>query len=215
MTQADGVHILEKIEITHGASSYKFRVNPESINYSYPQRIAVNKTQSKIVLQDFNADVQEVELSGTTGSAQNGAEKAINDLRNFLSNYSGTPLNYGNKPKNPIIFYNHTEDFAWYVTVKDYSIKRSAEKPTMWDYTIQFYVLAPAGGKVSSPLAKNEVSSWLYNKKRYTSSIGKNLYTPVNYAYINSNVATGKDAGSVMAKSNTGKTRAMKTLGVR
>lgn len=214
MSQADGKHALERMELAYGNRSYKFKVNPQNIRYDYPQRQAVNKTQSAYVVQDFNGGVQEVEISGTTGSPTRGGEKSINELRNFLSDYGNTPLNYGNKPKQSLIFFNHTEDFAWYATLKSWSVERSVDKPLMWDYSIQLIVLGTAGGKVESKASTNDVTSWLYNKSRYTTSHGRNLSVPNTYAYIQGNVADGRPANSVMYSSGTGKTRAARTLGV-
>lgn len=214
MSQADGNTILERMELAYGSNSFKFRINPQSIKYEYPQRQAVNKTQSAIVVQDFNSGVQKVTISGTTGSPTRGGEKGINQLRNFLSNYANSPVNYGNKPKVPLTFLNHTEDFGWYTILKDWSVERSVDKPLMWDYTIELIVLGDALGRIPGKKATNEVTSWLYDKKRYKSSKGAAITTASNSAYIGPNMADGKSKKSIMSNSKTGKVRAARTLGV-
>lgn len=146
MPQADGYHNLSRMELAYGDKSFQFNINPQTLKTTSPHRTSVLKTQGNYVVEDFNADVQTLELSGTTGGARsNGYEVAI-QLWNFLEGYSMQADNYGETPEY-LTFYNHTDDYAWDVVLapEGFSWERSAERPLLWDYSIKFYVIDYAG----------------------------------------------------------------------
>lgn len=231
MSQLDGIKGtgLQRIELAYSGGSYKFNINPQQITYDMPHRASVVKTQQQYVIEDFNDDVQTVTIKGNTGGPRSGAEDAKNKLWNFLDLYANNTPHYGKAPTDNLIFYNHTEDFAWEVTLdpSGYSIDRDVSHPLMWDYEMKFIVLGVAGGKTADNSFKNEVTSWVFDASRYrntnSTSLGgtelssfsnKNttsIYSPsVNY----SDLSTGKSDGTVQASSTTGVTNAKKGLGI-
>lgn len=231
MSQLDGIKGtgLQRIELAYSGASYKFNINPQQITYDMPHRASVVKTQQQYVIEDFNDDVQTVTIKGNTGGPRSGAEDAKNRLWNFLDAYANRTPRYGQAPTENLIFYNHTEDFAWEVTLdpNGYSIERDVAHPLMWDYELKFIVIRLAGGKTADNSFYNEVTSWVFDAGRYRNTnrtslsgteistlVNKNtvsLYTPsVNY----SDMSTGKTKGTVQASSTTGVTSAKKGLGI-
>lgn len=171
MSQLDGIKGtgLQRIELAYSGGSYKFNVNPQSISYDMPHRATVVKTQQQYVIEDFNDDVQTVTIKGNTGGPRSGAEDAKNKLWNFLDAYANREPKYGQAPTENLIFLNHTEDFAWEVTIdpSGYSITRDVSHPLMWDYEMKFIVIKVAGGPTADAPFENEVTSWIYDSSRY------------------------------------------------
>lgn len=151
MPQSDGTNKLVRVELAYGNESYKFNINPQEITNTTPHRSSVVKTQGRYLVEDFNDDIQTITMSGTTGGPRLGGEKAIKRLWTFLDSYSNTRSNYGNAPKDPLVFYNHTEDYAFSCVMapQGYTIKRSVENPLMWEYEINLVVLGYAGQTVN------------------------------------------------------------------
>lgn len=233
MTQLDGINgtVLQRVELAYSGGSYKFNVNPQNIKYEQPHRVTAVKTQEQYVIEDFNADVQTITIAGNTAGPRSGAQAAILNLWNFLDAYAnGTPM-YGQAPKENLIFYNHTDDIAWEVTLAadGYNIERDVARPLMWDYEMKFIVIGLAGNKASSSAFTNDVTSWLYDREHYDNSnstalsgseisqsmLSNNNSTSFYNQSVNyPNMNTGKLEGTVQYSSESGITRAKEGLGI-
>ena len=168
MSQADGTHTLTRMELSYSGGSYAFNINPENLVMTQPHRSSVIKTQSTYVIEDFNDDVQTIKLSGTTGGNKNSkGEKAIMALWTFLDGYANDTPSYGQAPKEPLTFYNHTENYAFAVVISPdgYTISRDVNRPLFWTYEINFIVIGYAGASVdTSTISGSEITSRDTNK---------------------------------------------------
>lgn len=168
MPQADGNHKLERIEFSYSGGSYKFNLNPQNMKMSAPQRTSVIKTQSTYVVEDFNSDVQTIQLSGTTGGTRIlKGEEAIMRMWTFLDNYANQAPSYGQAPREPLEFYNHTENYAFATVLgpDGYSITRDVSHPLQWNYEINLIVLGVAGTVIDpSTISGAEITSRDTNK---------------------------------------------------
>lgn len=146
MPQADGYNTLSRMELAYGDKSFQFNINPQTLKSSSPHRTSVLKTQGNYVVEDFNADVQTLEIAGTTGGARSNGYQVAKNLWNFLEGYSKQADNYGEAPEY-LTFYNHTDDYVWDVVLAPdgFTWERSADRPLLWDYTIKFIVIDYAG----------------------------------------------------------------------
>lgn len=168
MPQSDGISTLQRMEFSHSKGSYKFNINPQNISMSQPHRSSVIKTQSNYVIDDFNSDVQTIKISGTTGSSRGAkGEKAIMNLWTFLDSYENQTPNYGQSPREPLDFYNHTENYAFSTVLspEGYTISRDVSHPLWWYYEINLIVLGYAGQVIDpSTISGAEVTSRDTNK---------------------------------------------------
>lgn len=230
MSQLDGIKGtgLQRLELAYSGGSYKFNINPQNIQYNYPHRVTAVKTQQQYVIEDFNDDIQSIVIKGNTGGPRSGAEDAINNLRNFFDTYNNGTPRYGSAPQENLIFYNHTEDFAWEVTTHSDGlvIERDVAHPLMWDYEMSFIVIRTAGGKAPDSPFVNEVTGWLFDSGRYSNSNNSSIYQASvrlnntnnssryspNMNYANSRI--GKSNKSVLSKSSAGADRAKSIMGV-
>lgn len=168
MSQSDGTTKLNRIEFSYSGGSYKFNLNPQSMKMTQPHRVSVIKTQSTYVLDDFNDDVQILNISGTTGGprGQQG-EKSIMALWKFLDTYANQTPSYGQAPREPLTFYNHTENYAFATVLSPdgYSISRDVSHPLFWNYDITLIVLGYAGATVDpNTISGTEITSRDTNK---------------------------------------------------
>ena len=231
MSQLDGIKGtgLQRLEISYSGGDYKFNVNPQNIQYNYPHRVTAVKTQQQYVIEDFNDDIQSVTIKGNTGGPRMGAESAINNLRNFFDSYNNTTPRYGSAPTENLIFYNHTEDFAWEVAMHQdgFKVERDVSHPLMWDYEINFIVIRTAGGKAPDAPFANEVTGWLFDSGRYADFNTQSLYyssrmglqnlntnSEYNPSMNYENTRTGKDNRSILSQSYAGLGRAKSVVGV-
>jgi hypothetical protein len=73
---------------------------------------------------------------------------AFHNLYRFLLLYKNSMSSKGNsKPKKPLIFFNYKDNNEYYVTINNFTLRRSAENPTLYYYSIQMrgYDLRTAG----------------------------------------------------------------------
>lgn len=168
--QADGNYGTARVEFAYADQHYNFRLNPQNITTTTPHRTTVVKTQSQYVVEDFNDDVQTVVISGTTGGPTGrfkGYDSIIN-LWNFLDAYANANVSYGQKPKEYLTFYNHTDGYAWTTVLgpAGYKIERDVSHPLMWNYEINLVVLGMAGNTIdNSQISGGEVSTTDKNKR--------------------------------------------------
>lgn len=170
MPQADGKNMLQRIalQITGGESDgwYRFQINPAQYKHTYPQRVAVFKTKSHIITEDFGKDIETIQFSGTTGfrkdsSGRTGADR-LKGLVKFIDNYAQQGGN-GNKAKAELIFHNFTEDESYVVHLAPDSIsmERSVDQPLLYTYSLSLVVLRSA----DTPPERDQVNPNIGNEK--------------------------------------------------
>lgn len=167
MPQADGLHQLERMEFSYSGGNYKFNINPQNMTMSQPHRSSVIKTQSTFVVEDFNDDLQTIRISGTTGGLKMKGEQAIMALWKFLDTYANQTPNYGQAPREPLTFYNHTENYAFSVVIgpEGYEISRSVDSPLTWNYELNLVVIGYAGATVDdTTITATEITTQDTNK---------------------------------------------------
>lgn len=209
MSQADGTHTLDLMEFSYSGGSYKFNLNPQSMKMSQPHRTSVIKTQSTYVVEDFNDDIQSIQISGTTGGPRIlKGEQAIMNMWNFLDKYANQIPAYGQAPQEPLEFYNHTENYAFATVLAPdgYSITRDVSHPLQWNYEINLIVLGVAGAVIDpSTISGAEITS------RDTNKGDTNRQTQIG-PMPNTNViakGTGYSAPTQSSKSNAGTKQAI------
>lgn len=169
MPQADGKNQLVRMEFSYSGGNYKFNINPQNMTMSQPHRSSVIKTQSTYVIDDFNDDVQSLRIAGTTGGLRMGGESAIMSMWKFLDGYSNQTPSYGQAPREPLTFYNHTENYAFSVVLapEGYEISRSVDSPLNWNYEINLIVIGYAGSNVDeTTITATEVTTEDTNKSK-------------------------------------------------
>lgn len=169
MPQMDGKNQLERMEFAYSGGSYKFNINPQNMTMTQPHRSSVIKTQSTYVIDDFNDDVQTIRIAGTTGGLRMGGESAIMSMWKFLDGYSNQTPSYGQAPREPLTFYNHTENYAFSVVLapEGYEISRSVDSPLNWNYEINLIVIGYAGSNVDeTTITATEVTTEDTNKSK-------------------------------------------------
>ena len=170
MPQSDGFTQLRRMAIqirgTGINKTYRFLVNPQEYQINFPQRSTTTKTKKATVVQDFGQDVGTIVFSGTTGrrkarqsmseSAKTGAQR-MEDLKTTWDDYNRANTHNGNKPKVEMIFHNYTDNYSYVVhpMPEGLTIKRNAERPILFDYTIALYVVRdaekPDSGSIHDP----------------------------------------------------------------
>lgn len=184
MPMSDGITKLKKIEFKVGSKSFKFAINPENYTHAKPHRTTAVKTKSRIVVEDFQSDIQTITISGTTGFNPTGRKadrgiKKIKEMKNFLESYEDMGGN-GSTPAEDFYFYNYTNDESYIVHLSSEGVTFSQDvnQPLLHRYEIKFVVLR----KASEPAEDDIVDPEIGNK---TPSIGGS-YNPV----INNNGIT-------------------------
>lgn len=161
MTQSDGYNTLKRVSLnlkTEGTNRwYHFKINPEEYQEQYSQRSNVFRTREALVLEDFGPDVGKITFSGTTGFRSieeyelkgspklNGAQRLFR-LEELLKEYSlsSRTSEPGENPNNAeLLFYNNTDNKAWYVHLDEdgFSIERTAEESLLYRYSISLIIL--------------------------------------------------------------------------
>lgn len=146
MPQSDGDGTLKRMTIydPNSKETYNFTLNPQEYIETRPQRVTVVKTMSDIVIEDFNGDVPTLKISGHTGWKRGQGKKQFDRLEMLLRNYANRKTNYGSYSGEPLYFYNYTDNkyYRVHITPEGYSFKRSAEKPLLYDYEMNFYIVS-------------------------------------------------------------------------
>lgn len=203
MSQSDGFNSLKRMAIKvtdlngNEIAFYKFAINPEDYKEDYPQRTTIFKTRTSTVVEDYGTDLMKISFSGTTGfgKRKNGAprgQERINNLKNLLKQYGESSYRLsetgGNLSNNNLLmyFYNFTDGGSYQVHLDPagWSIERSAQRPTLYDYSINLIVLqdankpksshtvAPVLGNDNKPDAIGEVSNPNSSSVRFYDAAG-------------------------------------------
>lgn len=152
---------------------YKFKINPQNYKEDHPQRATVYKTRSATVIEDYGADLVQISFSGTTGfkrdSNGSGADRLFR-LKDLLETYSqsGHRVDEVGIPPTELRFYNFTDGGSYVVHMDSsgFSIERSAERPLLYDYSINLVVLR----KASEPNVRDVDEAVLGNRFYETTS---------------------------------------------
>lgn len=177
--QADGRNELSRIALRlvgadgNQIAYYKFKVNPANYKEDHPQRSTVFKTRSATVVEDFGADLVQISFSGTTGFKRDangsGADRLFR-LKDLLETYaqSGHRIDEVGIPATELYFYNFTDggSYVVHLDASGFSIERSAERPLLYDYTINLVVLR----KANEPNARDVDDAVLGNQNYETTS---------------------------------------------
>lgn len=136
---------------------FRFSINPEDYKEDYPQRTTMFKTRTSTVIEDYGTDLMKISFSGTTGfgkysGGQRQGERKIKELKTFLKRYSESSYRLaetgGNVDNNNLLmyFYNFTDGGSYLVHLdpSGWSIERSAQRPLLYDYSINLVVLQDA-----------------------------------------------------------------------
>lgn len=183
---------------------------------SQPHRSSVIKTQSTYVIDDFNDDVQSLRIAGTTGGLRMGGESAIMSMWKFLDGYSNQSPSYGQAPREPLTFYNHTENYAFSVVFapEGYEISKSVDSPLNWNYEINLVVIGYAGSSVDeSTITASDITTQDTNKSK-TGGIDVSSPDYTTGASTNNNTKNKKDGYKEKTASNKSKLSTKETLNI-
>lgn len=137
--------IPRRIRITEpdGRGAYTFWINPQNYNLREDPLASMQHTAAGIVVNHWGRDMPRISMSGTTGLGYLTEYKKLRDK--VQSNYDA-PV----QRKSPWMrLYNFLNGEAWYVVITSFELKQSADRPTLYAYSLE----ARAVGKV---IGKNE-----------------------------------------------------------
>lgn len=150
MPQSDGYTTIKRMAIEVAGQTFRFKINPQDYQFNMPQRSTTTRTKSRNVIQDFGRDVGTIVMSGTTGwrklgDGKSGAER-IKELQSIIETYNNKNSGSGNAPNVEMTFHNYTDDYSFVVhpMQEGLTIKRNAERPILFDYTIALYAVRDA-----------------------------------------------------------------------
>lgn len=169
MTIADGRNRLQKIAFSVGGRTFKFAINPENMNHSMPHRTTALKTKSRIIIEDFQADIPTITISGTTGfnptgRAEDRGVTKIKEMKAFIEDYAKTGGN-GRTSSQDFYFHNFTNDesFVVHLAPEGISITQDANAPLLYRYEIKLIIIRkssdPADADVINPEIGNRFPS--------------------------------------------------------
>lgn len=217
MPQSDGKSALKRMTIydPNNKSTFNFTLNPQEYLETRPHRVTVVKTMSDIVIEDFNSDIPTLKISGHTGWKHGEGKKQFDKLERLLRTYANRKTNYGSFSGEPLYFYNYTDDkhYRVHITPEGYTFKRSAEKPLLFDYELNFYIVSntatyknPKDMEISNKDVttgdKNATKTDTYKKDDKKPAKKKPAKKPANYQGNTTNIPK-EDRGQ--DKSNTQK----------
>lgn len=174
--QANGSHSLARMAIRIVGSDgediayYRFRVNPENYSLAQPQRTTVMKTRSATVVEDYGADLKQIQFSGTTGYQRDPQGKSgydrLADLYNLIEEYSliGHRVDDTNNESAEMYFYNFTDGGSYVVHLapEGFAYSRNVERPLLYDYQLSLVVLRRAGDANIRDIQDEEIGNTFY-----------------------------------------------------
>lgn len=150
MPQSDGRNQLRRMALQVGDKMFKFAINPSDYQINFPQRSLATRTKSTVIIQDFGQDVGSITFSGTTGWRRGADGKTgkdrMDELEYYWDTYRRENQGNGNAPKKEMIFHNFTDNYSYVVhpMPEGLTIKRSAERSILYDYSIALYIVRNA-----------------------------------------------------------------------
>ena len=130
--------------------SFAFSVPPQNEEIRQGQRVTETKTFGGVIFDDYGNDTIQISLSGSTFNREIRKIKRNKDDEGYklfegndeLTELSSLITKYGEHSKlngKLIKLYNLSTGQIWNnVVIKDFSIKRSKDKPLSYDYAISF-----------------------------------------------------------------------------
>ena len=201
MPLSDGKNQLVRIMFRWGTLTYNFKINPGGYSETFPQRTSAVKTASKAVVEDFNGDLGQITISGTTGFQGGQGQADMEELAGFLDAYANSQENYGNSPKQYLEVWNYTNGEFWNTTLQPngYKISQDKDAPILYNYEINLIIISSLGDPTGNDVI---------NQAEVTTQDANKISNP---AY---NRSTGFNSGTVSGQSNAGASRLAATLGV-
>jgi hypothetical protein len=191
------------MEFSYSGGSYKFNINPQNMTMSQPHRSSVINTY-------------EADQSFALGGLRMGGESAIMSMWKFLDGYSNQSPSYGQAPREPLTFYNHTENYAFSVLFapEGYEISKSVDSPLNWNYEINLVVIGYAGSSVDeSTITASDITTQDTNKSK-TGGIDVSSPDYTTGASTNNNTKNKKDGYKEKTASNKSKLSTKETLNI-
>lgn len=165
MPMSDGKNKLQKIAFQLGSTFFRFAINPDSYQDARPHRTTAVKTKSRIVVEDFQSDIQTITISGSTGFNPTGrdADRGINkikEMKSFLEDFANQGGN-GQLPVEDFYFHNFTNDESWVVVLSPEGVTylQDVSSPLTYRYEIKFTVLRPAYMPSDSSVVDPEIGN--------------------------------------------------------
>jgi len=165
MTISDGRTRLQRIAFSVGGRTFRFALNPESMNHVAPHRTTALKTKSRIIIEDFQADIPTITISGTTGynptgRAEDRGVAKIKEMKKFIEDYAGTGGN-GKTGKAEFYFHNFTNDesFVVHLAPEGISVSQSADAPLLYKYEIKLIIIRKASEPADADVINPEIGN--------------------------------------------------------
>ncbi|ANT41422.1 hypothetical protein DIRTYBETTY_113 [Bacillus phage DirtyBetty] len=165
MTIANGKSRLQRIAFEVGGRTFRFALNPESMEEARPHRTTALKTKSRIIVEDFQDDIPTLTISGTTGfnptgqSSDRGVNK-IKEMKKFIADFSATGGN-GKLSKNEFFFHNFTNDESHVVTLapEGITISQDAQSPLLYRYSMKFIIIRASSEPADADVVNPEIGN--------------------------------------------------------
>jgi len=179
-----------------GWQEFRLQINPQELTQDEIFAIEVTPTLRGIVVEHHGTILKDIVMSGTTGvsplRSSDGANKntgkpllnqtgssgfeEFNELRSYFRTYvEHKRVDQREKGELRMVFKNFKDNEMLYVEPQKFSMKRSAAKPMMYDYTI---VLKGIGVYIP-PKAEGKTLSFFQNLDNVISSVQNTLETSV------------------------------------
>jgi hypothetical protein len=180
-----------------GWQEFRLQINPQELSQDEIFAIEVTPTLRGVVVEHHGTILKDIIISGTTGisplRSSDGANKntgkpllgaatsrsgfeEFNELRSYFRTYvEHKRLDQREKGELRMVFKNFKDGELLYVEPQKFSMKRSAQKPFMYDY-----VIAMKGIGIYTPgTAVNTALSFLQNVDKLLASVTDTLSTAV------------------------------------
>lgn len=164
MAMSDGNNKLAKILFQVGTKEFRFAINPENYTHKKPHRTATLKTKSRIVVEDFQSDIETINIKGTTGFNPTGKKKdrgfrKIKEMKSFIEDYAESGGAGGDLQE--FYFHNFTNDesFVVHLAPEGVSYTQDVESPLTFKYDINLVVLRKAGEPSDYDIVKPEIGN--------------------------------------------------------
>lgn len=167
MAMSDGINStrLHKIAFQLGDKWFRFAINPENYIHRKPHRTAAIKTKSRIIVQDFQEDIQTISISGTTGWNPTGRREdrgflKIKEMKNYLETYANSGGD-GRLPAQDFYFHNYTngESFVVHLSPEGVTFTQDVSSPLTYRYEINLVVIRKAGEPSEDEIVDPEIGN--------------------------------------------------------
>lgn len=189
-----------------GDEYVNLRINPQSYQFSSPQRTSTFKTQSTPVVEDFGQDLETITFSGNTGGNKidadgNNGEDRFRALHNLIVSYQQSTSN-GNHPQNELTFFNNMDtgkpSYTVHIPQQGFQYSRDSQSPLLYNYAISLIVLKRASQPDTSEIAKSANGNQANNTDN---SAGTNASPSTTTSASSDATQAGAATGAVMSSS--------------